>query len=159
MKRTILTSLAVLAAWWGVGLNPAAAQFGTLGQQQRTNPFVTPGTSNLQGGNFNTYGILRPPFDASRSGDVFNATQRLNPDGSLQGQLSSQSGANALGGLQTGHSVTFFDYSHYFPMSPYGGGAGSTGSIGSQGSQGFGTGSHIPATFQNTGTGSGFLRR
>jgi hypothetical protein len=116
MKRGIIMSLAVLAVWGGAGLNYASAQFGTLGQSRgRAGSFTNPSTSTFQGGNFNTYGILRPPFDPSRGTDPFYGMQRLNPDGSLQGQLANQGATNALGGLQTGHGVTFFDYCGYFP--------------------------------------------
>lgn len=145
MKRTVITSLAVLAVWCGVGTSFAAAQFGTLGQQQQGNPFINPSMNMYQGG-FNTYGILRGPFDPSRATDPFFATQRLNADGSLQGLLANQNNANALGGLQTGHSVTFLDYAHYFPMNvPT---MSSTGAISNTG-QGFGSHSQNPAVIQS----------
>ena len=154
MKRGIITSLAALALWGCVGLSQASAQFGTLGQSSgRGNPFSTQGMPFGQGGNFNTYGILRAPFDTSRPGDPFFGMPRLNPDGSLQGQFDAQ-GANALGGLQTGHSVTFFDYSNYYPALPYGTGMG-TGSagLGSQGQgQGGGMGNRFGTRFGNPTT-------
>src|ERR1017187_6662638 len=100
MKRIIITSLAVLAIWGGAGVNFAAAQFGTLGQQ-RTGPFTTQQSSTFPGGGFNTYGILRPPFDSSRTNDPLNMLQRLNADGSLQGLLAAQTNMSQTG-LQTG---------------------------------------------------------
>ena len=146
MKRKVYLTVTILALWGAVGVNFASAQFGTLGAQQRMFPSTNPSTTFGQGNmvnNFNTYGILRAPFDPSRANDpLFNA-QRLNPDGSLQGQLGNQGTVNALGGLQTGHSVTFFDYSQYFPTTPFG---GSSGSLGSQ-SQGYG---QVPGQGQST---------
>ena len=152
MKRAIYTSLAVLALWCSVGVNFASAQFGTLGQQRNT-----PG-----GGGFNPYGILRPPFDTSRPGDPLLTLQRMNADGSLQGLLAAQTNLNAQVGLQTGHSVTWLDYQHYFPNSVPTGSAG--GSIGSTGGltgtgQGFGSFNQNPAGFTGFGNMSGFQRR
>ena len=155
MKRAILTSLAVLTVWCGIGTNFAAAQFGTLGQQPRINPFVNPGVNNWQGGNF-SYGILRPPFDPAQVNNPFYATQRLNPDGSLQGQLGNQGTMNALGGLQTGHTVTFFDYDRFFPLNVP---TGSTGSLGSQTQGGFSGHGNQPSGLIGTGTITGFQRR
>lgn len=150
MKRTIFTALAVLGIWCGIGTNFALAQFGTIGTQ-RTNPFVAPGTTWQ--GNFNTYGIVSPV----RPGMNLQVVQPVSPDGTLLG-----AGAVATTGvLQTGGTVTFMDYRHYFPLSVQSSTTGATGSIGTQGGgpQGFGTGRNIPVGFLNTGTGSNFLRR
>ena len=145
MKRTIMASLAVLALWGSVELNFARAQFGTLGQAPpRTRPTVSPFINLGQGGAGAFYGIIKPQLDANRSiNDLQQGIHRLNPDGSLKGQLDGQNSANALGGLQTGHSATFFNYGHYYPMAP-----GSTGAST--------TGYNPSGAGFNTGTGAGF---
>ena len=145
MKRILLATLTVLALWGGVGLNFASAQFGGLGQAPiRPRPAVSPFINLGQGGAGAFYGIIKPQLDASRSiHDLQQGIGLLNPDGSLKGQLDAQRATNALGGLQTGHSTTYFNLGHYYPMS-----AGSTG--------GSTTGLNTGGAGFNTGTGSGF---
>jgi hypothetical protein len=156
MKRGMITSLAVLALWGSVGLNFADAQFGTLGQAPpRPRPTVSPfinlrqggaGVNLGQGAASSYYGIIRPQVDANRSiADLQQGINRLNPDGSLRGQLDSQGAVNALGGLETGHAATFFNYSHYYPLVPPGGNSASGTGFGA------GLGGYDPAL-----TGSGF---
>jgi hypothetical protein len=155
MKRGIIKSLAALTLWGSVGLNFAAAQFGTLGQAPpRPRPTVSPfinlrggaGTIVGQGSASSYYGIIRPQLDANRSiADLQQGINRLNPDGSLRGQLDSQGAVNALGGLETGHAATFFNYSHYYPLVPPGGSGGSGTGFGA------GLGGYNPAL-----AGSGF---
>ena len=165
MKREIIKSLAILTLWGNVGLNFAAAQFGTLGQAPpRPRPTVSPfinlrggaGTIVGQGAASSYYGIIRPQFDANRSiADLQQGINRLNPDGSLRGQLDSQGAVNALGGLETGHAATFFNYSHYYPLVPPGGssaggtgfGAGLGGYDAALTGSGFGVGGIGPRTF------------
>ena len=145
MKRIMFASVAVLTLWGGGGLNFASAQFGTLGQAPvRPRPTVSPFINLGQGGAGAFYGIIKPQMDASRSiTDLQQGINRLNPDGSLKGQLDAQNSANALGGLQTGHSATFFNYGHYYPTA-----TGSTGGASS---------GYNPAGMGfNTGIGSGF---
>ena len=144
MKRIMFASVAVLILWGG-GLNFASAQFGTLGQAPvRPRPTVSPFINLGQGGAGAFYGIIKPQMDASRSiTDLQQGINRLNPDGSLKGQLDAQNSANALGGLQTGHSATFFNYGHYYPTA-----TGSTG--------GASSGYNPSGMGFNTGTGSGF---
>jgi hypothetical protein len=118
MKRAILTSLAALALWGSVGVNFASAQFGTLGQQYRPNPFINPTTPGSGYGY--TYGVLQAPYDPSRV-DPILTLQRLNAEGALQSLLNKETGSQT--GPITGHSVTFLDYSRYFPLNvPTGGG-------------------------------------
>jgi hypothetical protein len=151
MKRIAFTSLAVLALW-GSGLNFASAQFGGLGQAPpRQRPTVSPFINMGQGANA-YYGIIKPQIDANRSvAELQNSIQRLNPDGSLQGQLTQ--GVTGLGGLQTGHSVTFLNTGNYFPASPGGTGASSiTGFGAGLGGTGFGVGA---TGFGTTGLGVG----
>lgn len=129
MTRTIITSVAVLAAWWGSGANFAAAQFGptqfgTFGQAPaRVRPTVSPFVNLRGGGATNYYGIIRPQTDAARS-----IAQLQNQMGAVSADMSAlptdpQNQASGLGGLQTGHSVTYFNYGHYYPVVPTGAGA------------------------------------
>jgi hypothetical protein len=155
MKRGIFTSLALLALW-GTGLNFASAQFGGLGQAPpRVRPTVSPFINLGQGGAGAFYGIIKPQLDANRSiNDLQQGLNRLNPDGSLRGQIDAGS-VNALGGLQTGHSATFMNYSHYFPLVPPGG-SGTAGNLGI----GTGLGGYNPSLgggfgLGNTGFNSG----
>jgi hypothetical protein len=122
MKRGIITSLAMLALWGGVGQKFAAAQFGTLGQAPpRVRPTISPFINMGAGGASTYYGIVRPQMDANRSiAGLQQGLNLLNADGSLKGQISSQTGANSVSSLQTGHQVAFFNYSHYFPARPLG---------------------------------------
>jgi hypothetical protein len=125
MKRGITTAL-LLASWLGV-VPFASAQFGTLGQaparpRPTVSPFINQGTGGINA--FNYYGVIKPQFETNRQ---FNEMQqRLNVDGSLRSPLQTpQDTPNALGGLQTGHTSTFFNYGRYFPNSPpMGGGSG-----------------------------------
>src|SRR6516162_9074147 len=147
MKRGMITLLAVLALWSSAGLNFAAGQFGTLGQAPpRPRPTVSPFINLGPRDPLAYYGIVRPQLDANRSiGELQQDINRLNPDGSLRGQIDSPAAVNALGGLQTGHAATFFNYSHYYPLVPQGGtGVSGTGF-------GAGLGGYNPAL-----TGSGF---
>ena len=142
MRRSIVTSLTVLALWGSIGLNFATAQFGSLGQAPpRTRPTVSPFINLGQGGAGAFYGIIKPQLDANRSiNDLQQGLQRLNPDGSLQGQLN-QGHINAQTGLQTGHAASFFNYSHYYPLTPGGASSGGTTGLGAGlGSPGFGVG-------------------
>ena len=126
MQRKIVMTLAVLAIWCGAGLNPASAQFGTLGQPPARGPAISP-YINLEGGNaFNYYGLVKPQVDANKA--IAGLQQNmllLNPDGSAKGPLTPQNQA-ALVGLQTGHAATFFNYGHYYPQNPY---QGTTGGL------------------------------
>jgi hypothetical protein len=142
MHRSIV-SLALLLVMSSV----ASAQFGTLGQApQRPRPTVSPYINQGVGGGlnaFNYYGIIKPQFETNRSiNQLQTGVQLLNADGSLKGALS-QSQPNALGGMQTGHPATYFNYSHYFPMS-----YGSTTATGAASSFGTGVGG------MNSGVGS-----
>lgn len=156
MKRTIIASLAIFAAWWGVGANLAFAQFGTLGQQPRLNPGVT---SPL----FPRTNTAVVPFNPARSADWF-ISQRLSQDGTLLGQSGQTSGSTQTV-FQTGHTVTFLDYAGYFPLSvPNSSGPtlGSQyqypGTLGSQ-LQGLGSQGHLPNSLIGTGATIGFQRR
>ncbi len=151
MKRAFLTASAVLLAWCGIGLNFASAQFGTLGQPPVRRPAVSPyinlGTGG--GGALSYYGIIRPQMDANRSiMDLQNVVNRMNPDGSLQGQLDQQSQTGQTG-LQTGHSAGFFNYGNYYPIAPPGGGGTGMG-----GTAGFGNMGGFNGGFGSTGFGS-----
>jgi len=155
MKRGMITSLAVVLAWWGAGANLASAQFGTLGQPPaRPRPTVSPYV-NLGGGSsgaINYYGLIRPQTDTNRSiMDLQNVVTRMNPDGSLQGQLDQTNPVNAMGGLQTGHSSTFFNYGRYYPLTPTSGYGTNLG-----GMTGIGTGNGVGGLNPNLGGGSGF---
>ena len=141
MKRIIFASLAVLTLGSGI----ASAQFNTIGQPPARaadrQPVCEPGP---RWGRSAYYGIIRPQVDASRSiMDLQQGLHRLNPDGSPRGQLDQQ-GTGGLGGLQTGHAVTFFNTGNYYPMAP-GGGGGNTTLGGGTGLGGY-----------NTGLGNGF---
>lgn len=143
MKRGITTSLAVLLAWWGIGVDFASAQFGTLGQppirpRPSVSPYINLGTG---GGAMSYYGIVRPQIDANKSIlGLQNALSMMNPDGSLMGQLDQQSQTGQPNtGLSTGHSATYFNYGHYYPQYPPGG-AGTAGFGGGLGGGGFGPG-------------------
>jgi len=133
MKQSIISLAALL-----ITCSVASAQFGTLGQApQRPRPTVSPYVNLGIGGGLNAssyYGIIRPQIETNRSiNQLQTGMQLLNADGSLKGALD-QTQPNALGGMQTGHPATFFNYGHYFPMS-----AGST-STGTGTTSGFGTG-------------------
>jgi hypothetical protein len=153
MKRAIIMSLGALALWGGVGVNFAAAQFGTLGQQPRFNPFINP-PINTPGG-FSTYGVLQRPFDPARPNDPVTLLQRLNAEGTLQALITNQTTAQT--GLTTGHSVTFLDYGGYFPLNPN----ASTGNYGGiiTAGQNFGSFNNVPAGLQSSGGWGSFLRR
>lgn len=117
MKKAIIT-LAVFATWWGAGVNFASAQFGVLGQPPpRTRPTVSP-FINLRGGAMSYYGIIRPQTDASRSiQQLQNAVGSIGADG-MPLTADQQGPTNVLGGLQTGHTTTYFNYGHYYPTTP-----------------------------------------
>jgi hypothetical protein len=141
MKRSIAAHLAVLLLMSSAGANFASAQFGTLGQPPaRSRPTVSPYINQGVGGGinaFNYYGIIKPQIDTNRSiSQLQTNVQLLNADGSLKGALSQGQQPNALNTSQTGHPATYFNYSHYFPMS-----YGSRGTTGTTGiGSGFGTG-------------------
>ena len=131
MKRCIITAIAVVAGW-SASLETASAQFGTLGQAP-----IRP--RQLNSINANTYyGILRSQQDPFVSNQQLQS--RLNPDGSLRGATSGQDTANPLGGLQTGHSASFFNYGHYFPPTPPMGTGAQLGGPGGFGLGGMGSG-------------------
>jgi hypothetical protein len=149
MKRGIISSLAVLALWGSVGLNFASAQFGGLGQAPpRVRPAISPYINMGTGGAEAYYGIVRPQMNTNQSlTDLQQGVNRLNPDGSLKGQLNAQNTPGALGGLQTGHAASFFNYGRYFPLVPPGGMTNATAAGFGPGLGGFDTGL--------TGTGFG----
>jgi hypothetical protein len=124
MKRGIVTSLAVLLAW-SCGSNFASAQFGSLGQQPlRPRPTVSPYINLGAGvGALSYYGLVRPQVDTTRQlMSLQNTLTQMNPDGSLRSSLDqqqSQTGSPGTG-LQTGHAATYFNYSHYYPLSGMG---------------------------------------
>jgi hypothetical protein len=128
MQRKIVMTLAVLAAWYGAGLNQASAQFGTLGQPPTRSPAISPYINLGEGGNaFNYYGLVKPQIDANKAlTSLQQSMLLLNPDGSAKGPLAQSSQAAALTGLQTGHPATFFNYGHYYPQNPY---QGTTGGL------------------------------
>jgi hypothetical protein len=132
MRHMIVATIAGLAVWSSVGVNFASAQFGVLGQppfrpRPTVSPFVNLGSG---GGAMSYYGIIRPQTDQARSiMNLQSAVTNLNPTGSLVGQVDpSKDGQPIL--LQTGHSVTYFNYSHYYPLTPTGVGSTSVGSFG-----------------------------
>ncbi len=153
MKKHLATTLAILAAWIAFGANSAHAQSGgQIGKPPaRTRPTVSPfinmGTGNSA---LNYYGIIKPQFDANRNfTDLQQGIAQLNTDGTLKGPLGQQDPVGVQGGLQTGHPAGFFNYSHYFPTTPYGGagtamqmggGIGGANSVGNIGGAGFGVG-------------------
>ncbi len=153
MKRTLATTMAVLAAWIAISPNAALAQFGgQLGRPpMRTRPTVSP-FINLGTGNnaFSYYGIIKPQFDAAKNiGDLQQEMTLMNADGTLKGPLGQQDPVGVKNGLQTGHPAGFFNYSHYFPTTPYGGagaaaqmgvGIGAAGATGNVGAFGVGAG-------------------
>ena len=145
MQRSIAVGLTVLAVWCGAGLNYAGAQFGTLGQPPaRPRPTVSPYVNLGEGGNaFNYYGLVKPETDAYKSiQQLQQGAQLLNPDGSAKGPLQPNQ-VNALGGLQTGHAVTFFNYGHYYPQNPYAGTAGTANLPPGTGLGGYGVGANV----------------
>ena len=155
MKRGIVTAL-LLAGWLSVGVNFASAQFGTLGQSPaRPRPTVSPYINQGAGGinAYNYYGIIKPQFEANRQ---FNELQRsLNPDGSLRSPLQQASDQpQSQTGLQTGHPATYFNYGHYFPLSPPIGGGSSLG-----GTSGFGLGGGYSPNLGVSPTTGGFNQR
>jgi hypothetical protein len=155
MRRGILTSLTAMALWGTIGLNFAAAQFGSLGQAPpRPRPTVSPFINQGTGGINSYYGIVKPQVDANRSiNELMLGVNRLNPDGTLK-NAADQGTSNALGGLQTGHSAGFFNYGHYYPGGPPGGGT-------SSGAAGFGStglGGYTPGIGGTTGIGNSGVR-
>lgn len=152
MKRGIITAWAVLGVWFGMGLNYAAAQF-NLGQPpQRVRPTVNPAINIGAGGAFSYFGYIKPQADATRSILALQQTMnRMNPDGSLQGQIDQQKQPGGLGGLQTGHPASYFNTSHYYPLTPPMGGIG----LGGAASFGTGLGGFNPGMGGNYGYGAG----
>ncbi len=149
MKRAFITSLAVLALW-GVGVNFASAQFGTLGQPPiRPRPTVSPFIDlGMGGGAMGYYGLIQPQTNATRSiQELQSAVMRLNPDGSLAGQQDLLNPLNVSPALQTGHPSTYFNYSHYYPQ-------GTTPGAGASNLQGQGLGSNMGG-YNNGYTGIG----
>jgi hypothetical protein len=118
MKRAIITTLAVLAAWWGA-TNHASAQFGVFGQapvrsRPAVSPFINLGIGG--GGALNYYGLVRPQVQGNEA--ILRMQQNLNmlnADGSMRGQLTANTPAGSQTGLQTGHAATYFNTGHYFP--------------------------------------------
>ncbi len=148
MQRSIVVTVAALAVWFSAGLNQASAQFGGLGQPPARRPAISPYINLGEGGNaFNYYGLVKPQIDANRNFAEIQQ-QLLNPDGSAKGPLVPQNQPAALGGLQTGHAATFFNYGHYYPQNPY---AGTTG----LGAAGQGLGNGLGGYGVNPGTGLG----
>ena len=154
MKRHFAIAMAVLAGWIAVGANIAHAQFGgQLGRPApRARPTVSPYINLGTGGNnaLNFYGIVKPQFEANKNFDnLQQGLAQLNADGTLKGQLGQQDPVGTQTGLQTGHPAGFFNYSHYFPTTPYGGagnalqmggGIGGAGNVGNVGAFGIGAG-------------------
>ncbi len=149
MKRPLFAIGAACIAWYGIGENIACAQFsGQLGQysapQVRKRSPVSPYINLMNPGGataIDYYGIVRPQMDAQRS--INNLQQGLSNLGDLnQPAAIQQTSANALGGMQTGHSATYFNYQNYFPNAPGTTGGSSTGA-------GFGS-----AGFGSTGSGN-----
>jgi hypothetical protein len=141
MRRWILT-LPTVIALWGAAANFADAQF-NLGQPPpRVRPTVSPAINIGTGGAFSYYGYIKPQTDATRAiMDLRNTVSQLNPDGSMQGQLDPQRQQGpGLGGLQTGHSATFFNTGGYFPNTLPGGGATLGGAGFGSGLGGYGSG-------------------
>jgi hypothetical protein len=133
MKRRILTSLAVLAVWWGAGVSMASAQY-IIGQPPaRIRPSVSPYV-NLGGGAMSYYGVVRPQLDQARSISQLQSTvSRITTDGTIV-PVDPLNPNAPQPGLQTGHGVTYFNYGTYYPLSP----TGTTTSI--AGSPGFSMG-------------------
>jgi hypothetical protein len=133
MRRNIIAPLSVLLLWGLLGSGTASAQFGTLGQppfrpRPTVSPFVNLGTG---GGAMSYYGIVRPQTATNQSiMNLQNAVGRINADGTQAGQTDQQGQYNALGGLTTGHRVTYFNYSHYYPMVPTGTSTNAVGTAG-----------------------------
>jgi hypothetical protein len=139
MQRILFASLAMLT----LGTSFASAQTNILGQPPfRARPIVSPFVNLGQGNVGAYYGIVRPQVDAYHSiTELQQGLQRL-PAGTPQGQLDQQTTTSALGGLQTGHSVTFFNTGSYYPAVP-----------GSVGNPSLGAGTPIGGFNTSLGTG------
>ena len=142
MKRILFASIAALVLLGGV--NVASAQTPNLGQPPaRPRPIVSPYINLGQGGNAGAfYGIIRPQIDANRSiNELQQGLHQWNQDGTGR-QLGVQPSANGLGGLQTGHSSTFFNTGNYFSGSSNTGGSTTNNGVNSMGGFSPSTGSH-----------------
>lgn len=115
MKRTIFAAVAALVLVPGV----ANAQLGPYVPPMTNNPYQRPTISpylNMvrPGGNpaLNYYGLVRPQMQSARTMQVFQ--QELTTVANGVFPAAQQSGPQ--GNLPiTGHSVSFYNYSTYFP--------------------------------------------
>jgi hypothetical protein len=163
MKRRLLVALLALFACEGLCENYASAQTWQLGQygpptvrtRSAVSPYVTLGQG---GGAYDYYGVVRPQVDASHSiGQLqYGLNQLTTADGLLNpNAVLPQNPANALGGMQTGHAATYFNYGHYFPATPNGTvsnipGAGGYGANYGAGQAGYGNQQQVRPFYSGT---------
>jgi hypothetical protein len=128
MKRMILAAVAALVLAPGV----SHAQLGPYVQPMGTNPYqrptispylnmIRPGTNPA----LNYYGLVRPQMQAMRSMQVFQ--QDLNTVANMVVFPEAQQTGPQTNLPITGHSVSFYNYSTYFPLATSTGGRGTLG--------------------------------
>ncbi len=129
MKRLLWTAMASLGLWALAG-QTAEAQFsrGRIGSYQR--PFTPRQTVspyiNLRRGVTGYYGITRPNIQSSLQLQQLQQEVSLLGGGGIQPQFGVPGSGNNQPVTTTGHPVTFFNYSHYYPGFT-GGGVGGVG--------------------------------
>ena len=134
MKKLVraLVTAAVVAACGSA--SPALAQYPPQPWRPGpaiSQPVVSPYLNLLRPGNLavNYYGLVRPEIEFNQS--INRLSSQLNAVGQL-----AQSETGGLGGLATGHPISFMNYSHYYPQTR--GGMGGGGGFGRPGGTSFG---------------------
>ncbi len=129
MRRTWKT----LAVWAVLGGSLYAQNpIGQRIQPQLTNPRPFVLNPLLTGGPLSNYGN-QSQFQA-QAGDIQQLQQSFQNFQNFQNTGVPQTQETVAGnGLTTGHSVSFVNYSHYFPMMQRGGGIGGGSGIGARG--------------------------
>jgi len=122
MKRRVFIALATGCVGWGLSDGVAVAQTGQLGTynppQVRQRGPVSPYINMGPGGNAaDYYGIVRPQIDAMKAFDQLQYGLAHVADGTTPlNSVLPQNMQNSLGGLQTGHPVSFNNYQRFFPL-------------------------------------------
>lgn len=107
---------------------PAQAQIGTYVRPQiNPRPTVSPYLNMQRGGNaaINYYGVVRPQLETNRALFQLQQDVQMGQVG-VAVALDPNQNAAILNTGQTGHPVSFFNYSHYYGNRGGGGGSGGT---------------------------------
>jgi hypothetical protein len=122
MRKTFsLACLAAVGLCLGLGGQAAAQGYGRPQTSPWQRPTVSPYLNMTRGGNqaVNYFGLVRPQQDAARSIQQLQLQQVQQQQALLGAQTFvpvSGEDPQQAGLPTTGHPVTFFNYSRYFPL-------------------------------------------